>query len=187
VDAPFIERFYQYANRRGGNKYVGYHNESGSDYVDLDPDLDPESILMRGLDNLRPLYIHHGQDGMWQNYHLPPSKRGLLLEISFRLTPDQIYVCDNRAEYVDLTEINTFDGRYHHRYSNECEHLIDLGKRWFLLVNDTNGENESFLALSNNFVEDLNVAPRTFRNDFHVPEYLKPIVMRRRRRQPQEA
>jgi hypothetical protein len=152
MEFSWLDEFYKYSHRRLTNDYLGYHTEPVLPY-----DITGENtILNTGWDDSRPFFIHHGKDEPLCNLHRSEMRRGMVLEVGFTVTPDQIYLAANEDEYFELTR-HPYGGG-HLGFSERGVDLIDQhGKRWFILANHSLGENESFIAYPSTIVKSVDI------------------------------
>lgn len=120
--------------------WVGFHNEGGETFVNGGN----HRLDQRTLEDRRPLFVHHGQDANW-----PSSTR---YEILFDVTQKQIWTTTDAPTYHALLGYDDATGW---TLTKPLQKLIAEGYRWFILYNERNGEDESFLVPANQVVRTV--------------------------------
>lgn len=111
-------------------EYIGYHNEGcepfilgGGRRLDQRPLLDD-----------RPLFFHYDMDGQWV--------ASRVYEITFKVTPDQVWYTESPNEWHSLAGESVIPGRGMPA-TGKLKRLAAEGKRLFLYRDTLNGEDEA--------------------------------------------
>lgn len=143
-------RFYGYTQYRGTDGFIGFHVED----IDLINEFGLASLNDSDLDDRQPLFLNNDTDHQWCRMMSELPRREQILEITFEVKASETYVTEDYEHFCSLYvfPVPSYDGRDLCLFSPVGQELIDKGFRWFILANDPEGRDQSFIALPSTVV-----------------------------------